>query len=415
MSGAVYFAELSNRWGTVVSDSAVLTVVTASEDAGEVFSVQLGSSDVGGWEPLGAAEMTGAFPMTNWNAVSVVASGAEQVFPVNDEFGVGGGVDLIVRGAADADSFENPLSSSTAISKLMNSFISTWWRQESGINEIGEGRIELVFTNLDNAVSYNAYVYLADPIRNDPAAGGREADIHAGTGVTNFTGQLPTSRPTTFTASTNQNPLGTRDPGNYVRLTGITPVSGAITITVDYYDPIWEGWGAGIAGVQLVKESRDEFGPVFNPQPVDQGVITNTSAILTTDVFGSPAPITMQWYEIAGSSTNLIPGATGTSYTTPPVTDATSGQGYFIIASTGLNTTTSQVAYVTGLHLGYPALGWLQVDQYFVTNSAVLMFWIRPGGPSIHPPEHTGSIPLKTSVRCPTTPRSESMASSRRG
>jgi hypothetical protein len=219
-------------------------------------------------------------------------------------------------------------------------------------------------------VSYNVYVYLADPVRNDPAAGGREADIDAGTGVTNYTGMLPVSLPTLFNPSTNQDPLGTRDPGNYVRLTGITPVSGAITITVSYYDPPWEGWGAGVSGLQLVEESRDTFGPLIDPHPVNQRVVTNTTATLIAAAFGSPLP-TVQWYEIDGGVTSMISGATSPIYTTPPVTDATSGRGYFMAATSGLGTTNSAVAYVTGAHMVSPAAGLLQVDQYYVTNSTV--------------------------------------------
>jgi hypothetical protein len=355
----------------------------AAGDASEVFSVQLGDSGNGGWHPLDSAESAGAFPMTNWNAVSVNTFGGnswvEQTFPLNDQYGIGSGVDLIVRGASDAWRYNDPLASMEPRNKLMNSFIKTSWRDEFGPNALGAGKMELILTNLNDAVTYSAYIYLANETGDD-------ANVDAGTGVTNYTGVAPGSLPATFIASTNQNQFGTRDLGNYVRQSGLSPSNGMIKITVNYNDPDFVKWGAGVAGLQLVKESLDVFGPVFDPQPASQRVLTNTTATVIAGALGSPVPTVQQWYEIVGGVASPISGETSPSYTTPPVTDATSGQGYFMTASSGLGTASSEVAYVTGAHSVSPATGLLQVDQYYVTNSTLAdvldPFWLAANTPS---------------------------------
>jgi hypothetical protein len=384
MNGTAYFAVASNSVGIAVSESATLTVMTPAADAGEVYSVQLGDPDVGGYVPLEPDEITGAYPITNWNPVFVDVPGAgvgwlEQTFELNDQYGAQSGVDLIVRGASDAWRYNDPLANTEPRNKLMNSFIKSSFRPDQFLpNEVGEGKMELILTNLNDAVSYSVYIYLAD---ND----GYEANVDAGTAVTNYTGTLPSTLPAAFVASTNQNPFGTRDPGNYVRQSGLSPINGMIKITVNYFDPDWVGFGVGVCGLQLVIESRDVFGPILDPQPANERVLTNTTATVIAGALGWPTA-DIQWYEIAGGVTSLISGATSQSYTTPPVTDATSGQGYFMTASSGLGTASSEVAYVTGAHLVSPATGVLQVDQYYVTNSTLAdvldPFWLVANTPS---------------------------------
>jgi hypothetical protein len=401
MSGISYYAVALNSFGSVTSTSALLSVQVPAVDARETFSVQLANPGKGGYQALSPTDLIGAFPSTNWNTpwVNDVNGSEAQILPLNDQYGIGTDVKLIVVGASDSAIHNDPQTDTNAISKLMNTFIKTWYRPDAGSpNELGEGKMQLILTNLD-ASTYNAYVYLGDDW-------GRQADIDAGTGVTNYTGAMPDSLPTAFLPSTNQDPDdGNRDDGNYVRLTGLVPVSGTLTITVNYYDPPWEGYGAGVCGLQVVKASADVFAPSFAAPPASQRVLTNTPATFTAWVVGAPYPA-IQWYEVISGVATAIPGATNVTYTTAPVTDAMNCQGYYAVASNGSGSATSGVATLTAAHL-VPAPGLLQVDQYFGANILpdVLDFgWLAANTPPsntlwISTFEHQSALPDSSSER----------------
>jgi hypothetical protein len=61
--------------------------------------------------------------------------------------------------------------------------------------------------------------------------------------------------------------------------------------------------------------------PTITTQPASQTINPNQTATLTVVATGAPPPTTYQWYEgQSGDTTILIPGATNSSYTTPPLT-----------------------------------------------------------------------------------------------
>jgi hypothetical protein len=409
MNGTTYYAIVSNGAGSDTSAAATLTVLSPPADARDVLSVQLANVGATWFQPLDATESMGGFPTTNWNPVTVAVSGigpgfwTEQRFPLKNQYGVGNGVDLIVRGAADFVTLSAPPPDTAPITKLLNTSIKGSWRQdEFGPNQLGEGTMELVLTNLDSSVTYNAYVYLMDDWE-------RGADVSAGTGVTNYVGNLraTVSGDSGLVTSVNTDPAGPRDSGNYVHLTGITPVDGAVTIQVDYYDPPWQGFGAGVSGLQLVRSSVDLVAPVITEHPRNQRVLTNTTATLSVGAaLGSPQG-TLQWYEVIGGVAGPIAGATNSSHTTPPVTDATSGRGYYAVASSGLGSDTSGIAFVTGSHLVSPAAGFLQVDQWFGVNilpDVLDPTWLAANSPPsntlwISTFEHQSVLPDESSER----------------
>jgi hypothetical protein len=392
MNGMDYFAVVSNGAGSDTSAAATLTVLTPPADARDVLSVQLANVGATWFQPLGVAESMGAFPTTNWNPVQVAVSGigpgfwAEQHFPLKNQYGVGNGIDLIVRGAADFVTLSAPPSDAAPITKLLNTSIKGSWRQdEFGPNLLGEGTMELILTNLDNAVTYNAYVYLMDDWE-------RGADVTAGAGVTNYIGDLraSVSGDSGLVTSINTDPAAPRDSGNYVHLTGITPVDGAATITVNYYDPPWQGFGVGVSGLQLVKASLDLVAPAITENPQHQRVLTNTTATLSVGAaLGSPQG-SLQWHQVIGGISSPIAGATNSTYTTAPVTDGTSGRGYYAVASSGLGSDTSATAFVTAAHLVSPAPGFLQVDQYSGPDANVLPLILDPSWQAANsPPSNT--------------------------
>ena len=58
----------------------------------------------------------------------------------------------------------------------------------------------------------------------------------------------------------------------------------------------------------------------INTQPASQQITTGQTAMLMVAATGD-GPISYQWYQgTSGNTTNPIPGATASSYTTPPLT-----------------------------------------------------------------------------------------------
>jgi len=103
--------------------------------------------------------------------------------------------------------------------------------------------------------------------------------------------------------------------------------------------------------------------PSIAVEPANQRVPTNTMATFTVVAIGSPLP-TYQWYSVIGGVTNAITGATSPSYTTAPVQDSDSGDGYYVVVSNLVGSVTSQMALLTAGHM-VTASGFLQADEYF--------------------------------------------------
>jgi hypothetical protein len=219
---------------------------------------------------------------------------------------------------------------------------------------------------------------------------GNYPDVDAGTGVTNYAGNLfqNVNQTSNFIASANQSPtFANRDRGNYVHIVGITPTAGAITVSVNYDGPAdflgsQNGDGIGVCGLQLVNAAVDLV-QVSLIGPVSQRVMTNTPATFSVAALGNPAPV-YQWYRVSGGVTNLVPGATNSFYTTPPVQDSDTGTGYFVVAANSLNSVTSTTAILTAGHVVSPAPGVLENDEFNTggfSSALTALTSIYPGSP----------------------------------
>jgi hypothetical protein len=110
--------------------------------------------------------------------------------------------------------------------------------------------------------------------------------------------------------------------------------------------------------------------PVIATQPANQRVLTNTPATFKVAAIANPLP-TYQWYSVIGGVTNLIAGATSATYTTAPVQDGDTGNGYFVVVSNFLNSVTSDVAILTAGHME-TVTGLLTADEYFGNYSTAI-------------------------------------------
>jgi Immunoglobulin domain len=100
--------------------------------------------------------------------------------------------------------------------------------------------------------------------------------------------------------------------------------------------------------------------PAITVQPSNQTVLVGNTATFSVTATGNPAP-TYQWQNAATSAN--IPGATSSSYTTPPTMLADSGSTFQVVVTNSLGSQTSHVATLTVNATGPPP-----------TNASVLTY-----------------------------------------
>lgn len=378
MNGDSYYAVVTDSLGNhATSATATLSVIPGSPD---VISVQLEPDDSlgvnNGGQALALTDVTGAYAVSNWNAVVVAVDGSTQSFPgLKDETGVGTPVQLVTAGTSDGWRANAPAPDAAPITKLLNTFVKG---KTGNPAALGAALMTFTLSGLDPSKTYDAYVYMLDN------SGGNLPDVDGGTGVTNYAGSLFTSVSATsnFVASANQSPAGPRDQGNFVHLLGLRPdVSGAVTVSVAW-DPASTGDGVGVCGLQLVNASLDLSPVSIISEPADQRVLTNTTASFGVGALGNP--LFYQWYEVSGGATNAILNATNSTYTTAPVQDSDAGTGYFVVVYNQFNTNTSTTAFLSAAHIVSPVPGFLENDEFNTgawSSTADALALIYPGSP----------------------------------
>ena len=98
------------------------------------------------------------------------------------------------------------------------------------------------------------------------------------------------------------------------------------------------------ANFELNVHNSALMGPVIGSQPQSQVIASGQAATLSVAATGT-APLACQWYVgTTGTTTTPIAGATGSSYTTPPLTNTTS---YWVRVSNATGTVDSATANIT--------------------------------------------------------------------
>ena len=91
-----------------------------------------------------------------------------------------------------------------------------------------------------------------------------------------------------------------------------------------------------------------QYPVTITSQPASQTIPAGSTATFSVSIDPfSTGPITYQWWQIVGTSTNMIGSATSASYTTPALTATDSGTRFYAVISGAVNTATSLVATVT--------------------------------------------------------------------
>ena len=148
-----------------------------------------------------------------------------------------------------------------------------------------------------------------------------------------------------FIQASNTDPNGTRDVGNYVKFSNLSPyVTGQLGVIVSHFA---NSDGVGIAGLQLVN-----VGPaVVNTNPVSiiaqpysrRVLVGDTNVVMSVTTMGPT--FSYQWYK--NSLANPISGATSSSYSVPAITAGDDGAVFFAVVTNNVNSAQSANAKIT--------------------------------------------------------------------
>ena len=313
-------ANASRAIVTLIALSALATATTFANSIGINFE---GRGDP---TPLANNEVAGVVPQAEWNnIVSEPFVGTAPSLTDN-----AGNFTVVTLTFEANDSWNSDGGTVTPNEKLMY-----------GIMKMrGEGNSALYTFDNVPAGSYDVYLYTS--MNGD----GHFIDTSINGGTTNYTICQHQFTNETFIQATNTvNLPASRDYGNYVKFTGVSPVGGQIVITAT----IASG-EIGTPAIQLVGTGT------FPPNTTPLGSITapaDGTVRISPSGFGLPVsfavaadlPAHYQWFK----NNVLIPGATDKRYTTPATTQADNGAMFHCIATNNVNSVTSSVAVLTAV------------------------------------------------------------------
>jgi hypothetical protein len=112
---------------------------------------------------------------------------------------------------------------------------------------------------------------------------------------------------------------------------------------------------------------------VITSQPQNQTASVGSTATFSVTVTNNATSPSYQWWKIVpGVSTNAIPSATLSSYTTPALTTADNGTQYYAVVNNVINSVTSATATLTVA--SPPHIGW-----YVTSDGKLVMNWSNGG------------------------------------
>ena len=122
---------------------------------------------------------------------------------------------------------------------------------------------------------------------------------------------------------------------------------------------------AGSVTSSVVTLTVTTVAPTITVQPANISVPQSINATFNVTAGGVPSP-GYQWYVVAGSTTNVIGGATASSLTVSNTVPGQSGNQYFVIATNVGGSVTSSPALLTVVPYGAYTIGYWRFDN---TNS----------------------------------------------
>jgi hypothetical protein len=281
------------------------------------YAASIGASFVGdgsGGTTLAPTDLAGIVAQTNWNNISSISTGNVGISGTLLDHGGNSTAVQLQFIANDAWNADGP--SDTPDDILMKGIL-----KEGGVGS----SMTLSFTNLADG-AYDVYVY------GNVNGGPVDLDVSIG-GTTKYWSE-PAAFEGTYTEAASNDP-NARAVGDYVKFTGVTPASGGITVTATYQGG---SDGLGIAGLQLVTSgsfpaNTTPVAIVSQPQPALAA--PGSAAMFSVSATGPSA--SYKWFKNGAP----IPGATGSSYTTPAVSLSDDNTRFKVTVSNNINSVTS--------------------------------------------------------------------------
>jgi subtilisin-like proprotein convertase family protein len=139
-------------------------------------------------------------------------------------------------------------------------------------------------------------------------------------------------------------PSGTTSQYLNISIIGDTAVEPTETFLINLSNPVNASIADGQATGTVHNDDGSGTSPTITTQPAGQTISAGQTATLSVQA-GGTTPLTYQWYiGTSGTTTNPIPGATGSTYTTPALTSTTS---YWVKVTNGFGDAASTTATVT--------------------------------------------------------------------
>jgi hypothetical protein len=272
-NGAKYKVAISNNVNVVTSYEAPLTV---TNDPGTRVA-KLGASFMGdgpsgttAWLLTGA-DVAGVVPQANWNNINCnVANNPPYVGTSAPLLDSAGNVTLVQFQFAANDAWNSDGPIDTPNDRLMKGLLKT------------DGVMTLIFWNLAPAF-YDVYAYgnvNAGPVDLSVSIGANTFDWSEPAAFDDVTGFIDAS-----------DPLNSGN-GNYVKFAGVTPVSGAISVTANY---VSGSDGLGIAGLQLVSSAALPVRPRLTAVLQGNQILLSWNSSLSFQLQYSTAPDHGNW------------------------------------------------------------------------------------------------------------------------
>jgi hypothetical protein len=317
---------------SVTSSVVSLSSVPVQNQVGDVIGVNMTFTTA--YESvaltLNPTDLAGAVPATNWNNYIANSSWpfSQGTNTLYNDAGANTGAGMTLAGVDNG--YYNTASSITSASAPNAKLLHDVLVLRNGVTDT------LTFTNLPAIGNYDVYVYLSGQDNNDQLSvqclnnGVSYYQEALGTAITNNQVLLQGNNTTS----------GTYPICNYVVFSGVTPAASGNAISFSLAPSPLSGNNGGVAGVELVPSGATFLGFIQQPQTVY--IPSGQNATFYGSANGNPAVSSYQWYSVGGGVTNLLTGATSSSYTTNAPT--LNGTSYFVVAGNGSINVTSIVA-----------------------------------------------------------------------
>lgn len=152
---------------------------------------------------------------------------------------------------------------------------------------------------------------------------------------------------------------------------------GAHTVTATYPG---DGSYAGSSTTASFTVAPLATAPTVLTDPVDTEAVAGQTATFTAAADGDPVP-TVQWETLVNGQWNPIPGATGTSYTTPLLTVADNGTNYRAVFTNIGGTVVTATASVLVVAPAAPSVTLQPVDRFVAGGTSVTLTAEASGTP----------------------------------